>query len=420
MSFVDIFIQIHQYAYKVVIKNNKAGLTEIIFKRTGIFALSALFAFLIVSFSVDKPAGRAKAQEQWGTLVTNIPNNLGNTFTSNPKTTRTISWQSTLGAGEVIIGGSHYTATTTSRGGYYFHRVDVSGLAAGETYSYIAGSIAPDGTGYYSPVYSFKTENSAGSFTILHITDPQIGNGNNKDDAAVWKQVIEAARKKCPEAAFVVNTGDIVNNSRETSIPYYFDYAQKEIAELAFIYSLGNNDSADWYKRYFYHPDNGSGGFLYSFDYGNAHFISIDSNITLTAPQLSWLENDLKTSTQKWKVAMTHKGDYGRSGKNTELTRLFDQYNVDLVLIGHNHFYARSKAINASGKEKQNGTVWTMPNAAGTKFNAKANQNYLAKDEQPNLPMFSEIMFTETNIYYNSYTVDKTGIATLFDTYNFR
>ena len=395
-------------------------------KRTGFYALMALFASLVVSFqdanakhngqiSVDKLAGPAKAQERWGTLVTNIPNNLGNTFTSNPKTTRTISWQSTLSMGEVIIGGNHYTSKTTSRGGYYFHRVDVTGLAAGETYSYIAGS-----ENYYSPVYSFKTENTSGDFTILHITDPQIGSGNNRDDASAWKRVIEAARKKCPEAAFVANTGDIVENAGETSIPFYFDYAQNTIAELAFVYSMGNNDSGDWYNRYFYTPDNGYGGFLYSFDYGNVHFVNIDSNAALTAAQLSWLENDLKTSTRKWKVAMTHHGDYGRNGKNTALTRLFDKYNINLVMIGHNHFYARSKPINAAGKEKPNGTVWTMPNTAGTKFNPKSNQNYLAKDEQPNLPMFSEIRFTETNIYLNSYTVDKTGIAILFDTGTFQ
>jgi len=273
---------------------------------------------------------------------------------------------------------------------------------------------------YYSPVYSFKTENSSGDFTIIHITDPQIGNGNNRGDAAVWKRVIEAARKKCPDAVFVVNTGDIVDNARETRIPYYFDYAQDIKAELAFVYSLGNNDSTGWYNRYFYAPDSGNGGILYSFDYGNAHFINIDSNVKLTAAQLNWLENDLGNSRQKWKVVMTHQGDYGRSGRNTVLTGLFDRYNVDLVMAGHNHFYGRSKPINTAGRDKPNGTVWTVPNSAGTKFNPKSNQNYLAKDEQPNLPMFSEIRFTETNIHLNAYTVNNTGAAILFDTYAFR
>ena len=182
---------------------------------------------------------------------------------------------------------------------------------------------------------------------------------------------------------------------------------------------MGNNDSTGWYNRYFHTPYNSFGGFLYSFDYGNAHFINIDSNIKLTAAHLDWLENDLRANTRKWKVAMTHQGDYGRSGKNTALTRLFDNYNVNLVLIGHNHFYARSKPINTAGQEKPRGTIWSMPNTAGTKFNAKANKNYLAVDEQPNLPMFSAIKFTETYILLNSYTVNRTGTAALFDSYAF-
>jgi len=359
--------------------------------------------------------GPGKDRALWGTLTANIPSNIGNTFTSDPKTSRTITWQSTISSGEVIMGGNSYTSTATSNNSYYFHRVDISGLSAGETYSYIAGS-----AGYYSPVYSFKTENSSGDFTILHITDPQIGSGSNADDAAIWKRVIETARNKSPEAVFVVNTGDIVENAAERRIPYYFDYAQETIAELAFVYSLGNNDSPDWYNRYFYTPDNGHGGILYSFDYGNTHFVNIDSNITLSAAQLAWLENDLKISSRKWKVAMTHQGNYGRSGRNTALTRLFDQYNVDLVLIGHNHFYARSKPIDTAGNEKRNGTVWLLPNTAGSKFNPIAGRNYLARDEQPNLPMFSEIRFTETNIHINSYTVDRNGSAILFDSYTFR
>ena len=395
-------------------------------KRTGFFILIVFFLLLVVSFQdsttrfdvqfpVDVLPGPEKPREQWGTLVENFPNNIGNTFTSNPQTTRTITWQSTLGTGEVIIGDTHFASTATLRGNFYFHRVDVSGLTAGETYSYIAGT-----KDYYSPVFSFSTGNFTGDFTIIHITDPQIGDSNNRNDAVVWKRVIEAARNTCPEAVFVVNTGDIVNNAREASVPFYFDYAQQIIAELPFFYSMGNNDSTSWYNRYFYTPDNIFDGLLYSFDYGNVHFVNIDSNITLTTAQLDWLENDLGTSAQKWKAAMTHQGDYGRSGRNTAITRLFDQYNVDLVMIGHNHFYARSRPINAAGREKQNGTVWIMPNTSGTKFNTRSFQSYLVRDEQPNLPMFSVIRFTETNIFYNSYTVNTSGTVVLFDTYTFR
>jgi len=392
-------------------------------KRHIVYAV--IFTFLLVScydtepdpapVPIDNMAGQPKSKVRWGTLTAKIPNNIGNAITGNPKTTRTITWQSTISSGEVIIGETHYPSTSTKSGNYYFHRVNITGLEPGNAYRYIAGS-----SGAYSPVYSFKTENADNSsgFYILHITDPQIGATGITGDAEVWKRVIESAVHECPAAAFIVNTGDITENATETTIPFYYDYAQETIANYAFVYSMGNNDSTEWYNKYFYTPDtNGSGGILYSFDYGNVHFVNFDSNVTLDTAQMTWLENDLKNTTKKWKVAMTHDADYGRSGSNTAITKLLDTYNVDLVLAGHNHFYGRTKPINTAGNPKTNGTVWSIPNTAGTKFNETAGKSYLAVDAQPNLPMFSVLRFTETNIYLNAYTVSSTGTAALYDSY---
>ena len=54
-------------------------------------------------------------------------------------------------------------------------------------------------------------------------------------------------------------------------------------------------------------------------------------------------------------------------------------------------------------------------NAAGKKFNKVSGEKYLARDEQPELPMFCELRFTETNLYLRAYTVDSDGEAILFD-----
>jgi predicted phosphodiesterase len=362
--------------------------------------------------SIEDLAGESKARQYWGTLVENIPNNISNTFTDDPQTTRTITWQSTLDTGEVIIGKKHYPSSSPRKeGGYFRHRIDISGLEPGKTYQYIAGS-----SGAYSPVYSFTTE-SSGGFSVLHITDPQIGAVTIKGDAAIWKHAMESAVKKCPHAAFVVNTGDIVENAATDIIPFYFDYVQEIIANYAFVYSMGNNDSTEWYNRYFYTPGSGSNGVLYSFDYGNAHFVNVDSNVNFSNKQLTWLENDLNSTAKKWKVVLTHEANYGRDGKDTDLTKLFDRYNVNLVMAGHNHFYARSKPIDTAGTEKSGGTVWSIPNTIGAKFNSIANQPFLAMDKQPNLQMFSEFTFTETSMSLNAYTINALGSAVLFDSY---
>ena len=391
--------------------------------------------------------GKPKKENQWGDLSTTVPNNIGNTFYADPETTRTISWQSGIAAGEVIIGNNRYLSTSVQDGDYYFHRVDITDLMPGKTYRFIAGA-----SDRYSPIYSFKTKNSnyPNGFSVIHITDPQIGTSDkNSTDAEVWKRVIEAAVKKCPDAAFVANTGDVVDSIKETRIPYYFDYAQEILARYAFVYSLGNNDSLGWYDRYFYIPSNTGNrkddysGVLYSFDYGNTHFVSInvtfpdsydddgndDESFALSPAQLTWLENDLSTTARKWKVVMTHKPVFGKKSRSsirdnpdlTDLTKLFDTYNVNLVLAGHYHFYMRTYPINWDGATKANGTVWTIPNAAGAKYKPppESIRSYIKNLEQPYLPMFTEFVFTDTNIYLNAYTVDSDGQAVPFDTYEY-
>ena len=401
--------------------------------------------------------GKPKKENQWGDLGVNTPNNIGNTFTADPKTTRTITWQSTINTGEVILNGNkRYPSTCTAYdldiedGVYetsYFHRVDITGLSPGKTYWFIVGGIA-GAYRYYSPIYNFKTESTAypDGFSVIHITDPQIGTrgpegaGTVKTDAAVWKRTIEAAIEKCPDPAFIANTGDIVNNNNERRIPYYFDYAQEILAKYAFVYSLGNNDSLDWYNRYFYlynnkydHRNEGDSGVLYSFDYCNTHFISInfdygsyddddtEQNFDLSTEQRSWLENDLANTAKKWKVVMMHKPEFARKDSanvNVILTSIFDNYDVDLVMAGHYHFYARSNAINWKGEFKENGTVWTIPNSAGTKYNDLSGREYLATDKKIELPVFTELTFTTENIFLNAYTVDSDGVMELIDTYS--
>jgi len=390
--------------------------------------ITAVFEFEV---SIDNLAGSPKPQTSWGTLITYsyIPQNISNTFTGDPATTRTITWQSRTSTGVLIIddashGGTSHTATlTSSGGGWYYHRVDLTGLEPGETYRFIVGSPSA-----YSPVYSFTTPviNAGSSFFVIHVTDPQIGDNSTTVDAAVWKRVLEKAVAMYPQAAFIVNTGDLVNNNREQDLPYYFDCVQETLASYAFFYSMGNNDNDAWYNKYFFTPANNmDNGFLYSFDYGNVHFVNVNQSTgnagtALSTARRNWLRDDLQGTAKQWKVALTHQPDYGRSGNNTNVAQQFDNNNVALVMAGHNHFYARSKPINAAGNNKTNGTVYCIPNTAGGKFNTTAGESFLAMDRQPNLPMFSVYEFTATNIHLQAYTVNASGTATLYDSYSWR
>lgn len=108
-----------------------------------------------------------------------------------------------------------------------------------------------------------------------------------------------------------------------------------------------------------------SGNHLYySFDYGNVHYISLNSEIQLytvngNSPMAQWLENDLKANTKPWIIVFFHKPPYSKGshdsdefweidifGLRSNYLPILEQYGADLVLTGHSHVYERSYLIN--------------------------------------------------------------------------
>ncbi|MDO8682970.1 MAG: metallophosphoesterase [Armatimonadota bacterium] len=104
-------------------------------------------------------------------------------------------------------------------------------------------------------------------------------------------------------------------------------------------------------------PSNGSGDERYfSFDYGPAHFVVLDSMEwngnsywSVGPTQLAWLEADLRASTKPWKIVLTHilingvsVDDRGWCISNwQQVHNLLRDTGVDLVLQGHRHVYNR-------------------------------------------------------------------------------
>jgi len=97
----------------------------------------------------------------------------------------------------------------------------------------------------------------------------------------------------------------------------------------------------------------------YSFDFGNIHFVCLDSMTSDRSPtgaMMTWLANDLAANTRPWIVAFWHHPPYSKgshdSDTETELIQMrqnalpiLESYGVDLVLAGHSHSYERSKLI---------------------------------------------------------------------------
>ena len=98
----------------------------------------------------------------------------------------------------------------------------------------------------------------------------------------------------------------------------------------------------------------------YSFDWGNVHFVVLDSyesDRVPPSPMIDWLEDDLLATTADWVVAFFHHPPYTRGSHNSdndiesiELRQytlpMLEAYGVDLVLTGHSHSYERSFFID--------------------------------------------------------------------------
>jgi hypothetical protein len=173
----------------------------------------------------------------------------------------------------------------------------------------------------------------------------------------------------------LLHTGDVVYERNPTDTPAtyatyynprYFVPYKDTIRRVPLYPTLGNHDirtdSGAAYLDAFILPDVESGSgteSYYSFDYTNAHFISLDVESSLYSPgtpQHTWLEADLSaTPDNKWKFVFFHKPAYSGNTKGDDhssnpkiqeyLSPLFDAYGVHIVFSGHSHNYERTKPI---------------------------------------------------------------------------
>ncbi|RYG25603.1 metallophosphoesterase family protein, partial [bacterium] len=98
----------------------------------------------------------------------------------------------------------------------------------------------------------------------------------------------------------------------------------------------------------------------YSFDYGDGHFLCLDSNVYVdpTDPALqAWIEKDLASTDAAWKIVCFHHPpfnigiEHGDEQHMRALCPLFERQGVDLVVGGHEHNYQRTRPLRFAPKD---------------------------------------------------------------------
>ncbi|MFO0564096.1 MAG: metallophosphoesterase family protein [Polyangiaceae bacterium] len=239
------------------------------------------------------------------------------------------------------------------------HEAHVCGLSANTTYYYKVG-----GPGAWSAVYDVATAPAPGSaekfkFALV---------GDSRSGADIFAQIQEKLSGEGVD--FEVFSGDFVDNPQnQTHWEALFDgksgsfTTQQMLASRPLMPVNGNHDNLTaYYVGQFALPQEQSTGELaqgeewYSFDYGNAHFLMLDSEATDLSAQVDFMRADMKkVDRQKtpWVFAVFHTTPYtcGSTHKSdsdeprAKWQPVFDELEVDMVLTGHVHNYQRTVPI---------------------------------------------------------------------------
>lgn len=372
---------------------------------------------------------------------------------------------------------------------YYANKVSISGLEENTTYYY---QIYQNGKWGEIKTYHTKDFNR---YSVLYIADPQIGackgqaNSDAPDtklsgliaarnDAYNWNDILSETLTKNKNISFIISAGDQVNTAKNEYEYAGFLYPEV-LSSIPLSTAIGNHDSSSYnYSWHFNNPNSfnlsddtlldytighTSAGSDYYYTYGNVLYIVIDTNNLNTATHKNVIAKALSENPDiKWKVVIFHQDIYGSGYDHsdsdgmvlrTSLTPIMDEYDIDVVLQGHDHTYSRTYQLSSDGKEHtrydrspnsvnnwssdeqyqtQNlcynlcstaedgnvlvnpkGTVYFEQNSAtGSKFyNLIENQqNFIAERSQTWTPTYSIIDVTETSLTITTYDATTNNI----------
>ena len=266
---------------------------------------------------------------------------------------------------------------------YYSCKATASNLTPG-TYYYQIGDGEP---------VAFEVQDSSDGFSFIYVGDPQIGSSNELkgtdteefyaaqsasvcNDSFNWNNTLEKAVAQAPDASFVLSAGDQIQTNKKkapnkdatNSEIEYAGYLCPEVLDsLPVATTVGNHDADNPNYTYHFNTANnselGSNGIVggdYSYTYGNALFIMLNTQDTNVAEHKQFIEQAVAACPDaKWRIVTLHQDIYGSAehSNEPEITNLryqlvpyFEENDIDVVLTGHDHAYSRSQILKGGVK----------------------------------------------------------------------
>lgn len=312
----------------------------------------------------------------------------------------------------------------------YIHTAAVSDLKPGTVYEYRVG--AGDKR---SDWQSFHTAQGH-DFKALIFPDSQ------SSDYSVWAATAQPAWQRNQDAQFFINMGDLVDNGQDHyQWNAWFDVVGDMIARIPVVPLLGNHETydKDWkvrmpeaYLHLFALPRIDREKYqnqFYSFDYGDVHFVVLntqsqelaDFEPSLDEDEVAWFKEDMAKTTKKWKIVLMHKDplqygfanrpeprEEGFSPEGRLWMPLFDQYGVDAVLSAHLHTY-RDRGHIRNFQRDESGPLYLITGVAGNVqypglWKQHSLDEYVAP--QPETDNYMTLEATDDSLTFRSFLPD--------------
>lgn len=247
-------------------------------------------------------------------------------------------------------------------------------------------------TRYYYAIYDGDEKLAGGDENYFFRTHPAIGTDapiriwavgdsgrGNEVQNGVYLGALKAMAEENKPLNIYLHVGDMAytHGQEDEFQKGFFDMYQSTLRHAVCWPAMGNHEghtsdglrqTGPYYDAYVSPAFAEAGGVVsgteayYSFDYGRAHFIclnSYDVDRSADAEMAQWLEEDLHATDADWLIAFFHHPPYTKGSHDSDLEieliemreqimPILEEHGVDMVLTGHSHIYERSMLIDGA------------------------------------------------------------------------
>ena len=366
--------------FKTPASDKVGGSSETTFVEHKIFGTSLLPGRNVLAVEVHQENGRSSDIRLDLKLMGSDANVDNTILTRGPylqvgtPTSMTIRWRTQIPVPSVVKYGCTLDSLDNSvegKGNTREHEVRLTGLKPHTKYFYSisdgAEILAGGDIGHF-----FFTSPKAGLDSPVHAWIIGDSGTANQNARAVYNAYLKEKGDRYTDLWLMLGDNAYGSGKDKEYQRAVFDLYKKLLPQTPLWTTRGNHErSAEVYYGIFTMATKAEAGGIasgseayYSFDYGNIHFICLDSydtDRTVGGDMHKWLQADLEATKQPFIVAFWHHPPYTKGSHDSDNLKdsegrmsqmrenflpLLEKGGVDLVLSGHSHCYERSYLLN--------------------------------------------------------------------------